>query len=118
MALDQFKDQMVNRFGREISDNSLMKDLGSILEVRNGGVGLVPLQRVGKQIEDMLSGQSLLLAELQTRYQTQWGALPLQSLGLDSFEDLLLALPEIFTLQGKGARFCLFSSVLALNCIS
>ena len=118
MALDQFKDQMVNRFGREISDNSLMKDLGSILEVRNGGVGLVPLQRVGKQIEDMLSGQSLLLAELQRRYQTQWGALPLQSLGLDSFEDLLLALPEIFTLQGKGARFCLFSSVLALNCIS
>jgi len=104
MVLDQFKEQMVVRFGSEISDNSLMKDLGKLLEVRDGVVGLVPLQRIGKQIEDMLGGQKLLLAELQRRYHTQWGALPMQSLGLASFEDLLLALPEIFNLQGRGAR--------------
>ena len=108
MVLDQFKEQMVVRFGSEISDNSLMKDLGKLLEVRDGVVGLVPLQRIGKQIEDMLGGQELLLAELQRRYHTQWGALPMQSLGLASFEDLLLALPEIFNLQGRGARCCLF----------
>jgi len=104
MALNQFKEQMVVRFGSEISDNSLMKDLGNLLEVRNGVVGLVPLQRVGKQIEDMLGGQKLQLTELQRRFHTKWGALPLQSLGLANFEDLLLALPEIFTLQGRGAR--------------
>ena len=69
MSLGHFKDQMLVRFGIEISGNSLMKDLGSLLEVSNGVVGLVPLQRVGKQVEDILGGQKLLLAELQIRYQ-------------------------------------------------
>ena len=108
LGLDQFKEQMLVRCGSEISDFSLIKDLGSLLEVKNGVVGLVPLQRIGKQVEDVLEGQSLFLTELKRRYQAQWGALPLQSLGLASFEDLLLALPEIFTLRGKGARCCSF----------
>ena len=109
LGLGQFKEQMLVRFGSEISDFSLIKDLGSLLEVKNGVVGLVPLQRIGKQVEDVLEGQSLFLTELKRRYQAQWGALPLPSLGLASFEDLLLALPEIFTLQGRGTRCCLFS---------
>ena len=65
-------------------------------------------ERVGKKIEDMLGGQTLLLADLQRRYQTQWVAPPILSLGFAKFEDLLLALPEIFTLRGKGARCCPF----------
>ena len=112
LGLDQFKEQMLIRFGSEISDVSLIKDLGGLLEVKNGEVGLVPLLRAGKEVEDVLGGQNLLLTELQTRFKAQWGALPLQPLGLASFEDLLLALPEIFTLQGRGTRCFLFLRVL------
>ena len=66
LGLDQFKENILIRFGSEISDVSLIKDLGGLLEVKNGEVGLVPLQRAGKQVEDVLGGQNLLLTELQT----------------------------------------------------
>ena len=108
MGFDKLKEQMLLRFGCGVSEDSLFKDLGTLLEVKNGLVGLVPLQQIGKQLEDVLSGQSLPLVELQRRYQAQWGALPLQLLGLASFEDLLLALPEIFTLHGRGTRCHLY----------
>ena len=108
MGFDKFKEQMLLRFGCGVSEDSLFKDLGTLLEVKNGLVGLVPLQQIGKQLEDVLSGQSLPLVELQRRYQAECGALPLQLLGLASFEDLLLALPEIFTLHGRGTRCHLY----------
>lgn len=74
-GLDQFKEPMLVRFGYEISDVSLIKDLGRLLKVKIGLVGLFPLQRIGKQVEDVLGGQSLLRAELQRRHQAPFSHL-------------------------------------------
>ena len=58
LGLDQFKENILIRFGSEISDVSLIKDLGGLLEVKNGEVGLVPLQRAGSRLKMCLEDRT------------------------------------------------------------
>ena len=60
-------------------------------------------------------GPGLEVAELEEKFLARWGRkLQLDSLGLDSLDQLLAALPEVFSVRGRGAR----SGSHARGCVS
>ena len=97
--------QMAVRFGCQASVDMLRRDLSNLLDIRGNKVALTKLYLVARDLENMIGGQGLLVEDLEKRYMAMRGhILPLESLGLDSIGDLLSALPDIFSVRGRGAR--------------
>lgn len=105
MEVEEFGRQMAARFGCVVTRETL-EDLGGLVEVAGGEVGLVEVHLVARDLEAVVAGsRGLLVAELLHRYSARWGRpLPLAALGLATVEDLLAALPDVFAVRGRGAR--------------
>ena len=106
MDLQDFYRQMATRFACQLPEDMLVTDLSSLVRVRGDRVALSPLQLAAREVEVVLGdGPGLEVAELEEKFLARWGRqLQLDSLGLDSLDQLLAALPEVFSVRGRGAR--------------
>ena len=105
MEIRDFINQMAVRFGCQASVDMLRRDLSNLVDIRGNKVALTKLHLVARDLENMIGGQGTMVEDLEKRYMAMRGhILPLESLGLDSVGDLLSALPDIFSVRGRGAR--------------
>merc|ERR1712126_451365 len=106
MNYDEFVNIMATRFGSHVEMEMIVRDLSYLVEVKEGGISLTPLQLCARDIELVLGEVGKLpVAELETQYEAKFGReLPLEPLGFDSVGELLAAMNDTLSVSGRGIR--------------
>ena len=98
------------RFGSHVEVELLTRDLSYLVEVKGTKVCLTALQMCARDIEVVLGDLGKLpVAELDSQYEAKFGReLPLEPLGFDSVSELLIAMNDTLSVQGRGIRYFIF----------
>ena len=93
-------------FGSQIGIELLTRDLSYLVEVKDGKVCLTALQMCARDIELVLGEVGKLpVAELDTQYEAKFGReLPLEPLGFETVNELLVAMNDTLIVRGRGIR--------------
>ena len=94
------------RFGSQIGIEMLTRDLSYLVDVKDEKVSLTALQMCARDIELVLGDVGKLpVAELDSQYEAKFGReLPLEPLGFDTVNELLVAMNDTLIVRGRGIR--------------